>query len=160
MSPPALGSLSQLPGFRASGTDRWFCCCPCHQENTASLRIVLANGKLLLHCFGCNSGAREIIAVMRLPWSSLWVDGKAPTKQARQALQGLYAWRERELKACIMALRGRDAILGMDWHKQSAVLGAAIVGHACEGYGALEHRFETLRTGSKDDVLELWRKRS
>lgn len=161
MEPPALAALRTLRLFRASGVDRWFGCCPVTEENTPSLRIVLRDGKLLLHCFGCGAGARQVLEILRLPWSSLWEGGKAPTKQARQAQQGLYSWRDTELDRLGRRIDARYSVIerfhGLPVGAATTLDGAMLL-HCYRGLSALEYCYESLLGArGKDAILALYR---
>jgi DNA primase len=47
--------LDRLSRVKQRGPDQWMCCCPAHQDRTASLSVkALDDGRVLLHCFaGC-----------------------------------------------------------------------------------------------------------
>jgi len=55
-NPPALKTLSGLPGYRSTGKQQWEARCPGHEDRKASLAISIGNDdRILLHCFaGCD----------------------------------------------------------------------------------------------------------
>ena len=53
----------ECAGAEPAGPGKWKCCCPFHEEDTASLHIDTARG--LWHCFGCQEGGDAIRYVQR-----------------------------------------------------------------------------------------------
>lgn len=65
--------LDRLTLVRRAGEGRWMARCPAHEDRTPSLSVkLLQDGRILLHCFGCGTGAVEIIMSLGLQPSELF----------------------------------------------------------------------------------------
>lgn len=64
--------LDRVENPKQSGTRRWMCKCPAHEDRGPSLSIrELEDGRVLIHCFaGC--GAGEVLAKIGLRMSDLF----------------------------------------------------------------------------------------
>jgi hypothetical protein len=64
--------LDRVENPRQSGTGRWMCKCPAHEDRGPSLSIrELEDGRVLIHCFaGC--GAGDVLAAIGLRMSDLF----------------------------------------------------------------------------------------
>jgi hypothetical protein len=134
-----------LRGFRVKSETSFFCCCPLHDEKTASLRGVVKDGKLLLFCFGCHAPTVDLLRAMGLPWSALFEGGRVPARQARDAARQAREAREAErLKledeyfSIAFDLDLRDTLLALDWGDDGPPA------HVCLDRGYLEWRLEQL----------------
>lgn len=63
--------LSRLEKVRATGPLKWSACCPSHTDKTPSLAVrEMADGRILVHCFG-GCSAIEIVGALGLELSDL-----------------------------------------------------------------------------------------
>ena len=64
--------LPHLNKVKASGQKYW-ACCPVHNEDTPSLQMQdLDNGYVLMHCFGCGAKAHEVVQALGLSTSTIF----------------------------------------------------------------------------------------
>lgn len=64
--------LNRVEKLRKTGTDRWVCCCPAHDDKSPSLAIrALDDGRILLHCFaGCET--HDVLEKLGLTFDALF----------------------------------------------------------------------------------------
>lgn len=76
---PADRLLNRLDKVRPTGSDRWYACCPAHEDRTPSLSIrEAADGRVLLHCFsGCQN--RDVVAAIGLTLRDLFPESARRT---------------------------------------------------------------------------------
>jgi putative DNA primase/helicase len=68
---PLENLLARLEGVRVIGPDRWMAPCPAHQDQSPSLSVRYADGRLLLHCFaGCSN--EDVLAAIGLEFRDLY----------------------------------------------------------------------------------------
>lgn len=64
--------LSKLQKVKRTSNNNWMACCPSHMEKTPSLSIKDDNGKILLHCFGQQCAAADIVSAIGMDLSDLF----------------------------------------------------------------------------------------
>src|SRR5258708_2824629 len=79
--------LDRLEGVRKTGADRWIARCPAHEDRGPSLSIrELSDGRILVHDFGQQCSAGEIVAALGLELADLFppravADDKRPPRE-------------------------------------------------------------------------------
>lgn len=63
--------LTLLSGVKRTGTDRYICCCPAHDDKHPSMTIKQDGDKVLIHCFG-GCSVPEIVDSIGLKMSDLF----------------------------------------------------------------------------------------
>lgn len=65
--------LGRLRHVRQSGSGQnWMACCAVHEDRTPSLSIkALADGTILMHCFGCGANGQEVCEALGIPVHSI-----------------------------------------------------------------------------------------
>jgi len=65
--------LDRLSKVKPTKRNEWVACCPVHDDKSPSMGIKLTDeGKILMHCFGCQAGAIEIIEAIGLSAEDLF----------------------------------------------------------------------------------------
>jgi DNA primase len=108
--------LARLDGVRATGSGRWIAKCPSHADGHPSLSVrELADGTVLLNCFGGCSGA-AVVEAAGLTFSDLFPPRSANHGQrhrlARPAFDALAAFHAVAAEALLVAVLAEDLKAG------------------------------------------------
>jgi DNA primase len=54
--------LAKLEKVRKANhrSDRWYACCPCHNDEHPSLCITKKDDKILIYCFACGANGKDV----------------------------------------------------------------------------------------------------
>ena len=60
--------LAKLEKVRKANhrSDRWYACCPCHEDKHPSLCITIANNRILMHCFACEANGLDVCNELKI----------------------------------------------------------------------------------------------
>jgi hypothetical protein len=84
--------LPKLEKVKQNG-ERWWACCPVHNDKNPSMTLKEEDGKVLIHCFSCQANGQEVVAKLGLPASVLFRESKRqeiPQKVIEAAKEDAY----------------------------------------------------------------------
>lgn len=103
--------LSSLDKVKKTGTNKWTCSCPGHEDKSPSMHIsLLDDGRILINCkAGCDT--YSILQSVGLDWSAVFPENnlgeKKPVRQVMYATEALKLIRHEAMivMACAYSLR-------------------------------------------------------
>jgi hypothetical protein len=152
--------LSRLQGVK--GRDgRWVARCPSHDDGSPSLTVKAMDSRVLIHCFaGCTP--ETVLQSVGLSMSDLFADSKSQgdvkVELRKTANQSIAEWVEMRMMQLAITLRTRDAMLRLLGDREDD-LALTWKAHCYRNYDLLEWEFQTLRTGTSEQKVRLWRER-
>jgi DNA primase len=84
--------LPKLDKVRQRG-DKYWACCPVHDDKNPSMTLTEEDGKVLIHCFSCQANGQEVVEKLGLPASVLFRDkkrGSIPAKVIEKAKEDVW----------------------------------------------------------------------
>lgn len=129
--------LARLKKVRSSGDNRWMACCPAHPDKSPSFAInVLADGRILMHCFG-GCGTDQVLEALGITFSDLFPDPLVRFKldrvrkpfTDREAIEGI---RDEAVIVALAAsqIAGGEPLSARDADR--AARAAGLIASACE----------------------------
>ena len=73
--------------------EKYWACCPVHNDRNPSMTMKEEDGKVLIHCFSCQANGEAVVAELGLPTSVLFrnrVKGAVPAKMIERAKEDLF----------------------------------------------------------------------
>lgn len=74
--------LDALEKVRQNG-ESYTACCPVHDDKTPSMSLKEADGKVLIHCFGCGANGIEVVQALGLPTEVLFEETIKPDRRGK-----------------------------------------------------------------------------
>lgn len=78
--------LPRLDKVKQRG-DRWWACCPVHDDNSPSMTLREDADRVLIHCFSCQANGIQVAEALGLPASVLFLKEKARPPIPRKVLE-------------------------------------------------------------------------
>lgn len=92
--------LSHVKKVKKSGQNSWMACCPSHDDRSASLKITLADDKVLINCFaGCIPV--DILGAVGLTMDDLF---ETPREHSSKGIRGTNVYPREVLKAMLFEM--------------------------------------------------------
>jgi hypothetical protein len=106
--------LSSLDKVKKTGTNKWTCSCPSHDDKSPSMHVsLLDDGRILINCkAGCDT--YSILQAVGLDWSAVFPENslgdKKSVRQVMYATEALKLIKHEAMiiMACAYALRRKD----------------------------------------------------
>ena len=102
--------LGRLNRVRESGPGQWMAECPCHEDRTPSLSITQMlneDGRILLHCFGCEAGVKKVCDAIGLTPSQLFPKSASRGSFGQMVLTDTYTYENSVGEPVMQTLRYR-----------------------------------------------------